>query len=160
MNVRVSRLVLAGALLLALAAAQPAAGKEGTVPATQKQMYEDIEILRRLLNDKLLKEYPPAKAMADALRNNLVFSGVQDDWTRRQNLLAPYLNTYRSENENFFIPKNAVNPNDPYGLRTPLIGNNNTYTGITLLDQGNQGPWLRQSLVWPLPERLLDTEGT
>ena len=71
MNVRTTALLLAAGLLTpSLAPAQPLTGQPTTAqqvrPAEHRQsgMYEDIEILRRLLNARLVEEYSPARQMA------------------------------------------------------------------------------------------------
>jgi hypothetical protein len=67
MSMRTTALVLAAwCLLPALAAAQAAPPAAERTAAANPQMYEDIEILRRLLNSKLENQYAPARQLVRA----------------------------------------------------------------------------------------------
>jgi hypothetical protein len=68
MNRQIVGLILAvGTLLPTAALAQPEPVRTALAGSSdRKQMYEDIEILRRLLNSKLQSQYSPLKEGANA----------------------------------------------------------------------------------------------
>jgi tetratricopeptide (TPR) repeat protein len=157
------------------AASAPAAAKEASVPASQKQMYEDIEILRRLLNRKLVSEYAPAKAVAESPETWWI---PLADGTLRTNNLQPYDNRYEllgtgnplagyetsigtlglgMPSLRTGITGYPYNTSNPYGIANP-------YLGITVFqDQLNVNPSRGLRLGWTLHrghDRILDTEGT
>ena len=158
MNSRQTGLILAGLLLVAgLATAQPGAppkpdpgihrgqSDDPPAPGARAQMYEDVEILRRLLNSKLLSEYPPAKALAEAQGPGVPY-GVR---LLQQHGFTPQ--AYQLQPESGLIWNNLLQPynqlqssNNPNGAQWYFpVSNDYTWT------VPNQGP-----------ARVLDTEGT
>jgi tetratricopeptide (TPR) repeat protein len=130
----------------ALAVAQPAAPArdERTAPGQRAQMYEDIEILRRLLNSKLLSEYPPAKALAEAQNSAVPYR----HWLLQGDAFNPQI--FQLQNEpalswgSFLRPYNASSQYPYYVPSSPYLLQNNSGT-----------TWITAT-----PARILDTEGT
>jgi tetratricopeptide (TPR) repeat protein len=108
-------------------------------------MYEDIEILRRLLDSKLVSEYPPAKVLAEAQNSIAPYrlrllqnDGIAPSWFQAQTDPA-------ARYDNFLHLYNAVNQ-PHYSLQSYFpLANEATYEGV----------WYTTA-----PARVLDTEGS
>jgi tetratricopeptide (TPR) repeat protein len=157
-NHRIVGLILAvGTLLPSAVLAQPGAGTTTLAGSSdRKQMYEDIEILRRLLNSKLQSQYSPLKEAANAGQQYWGLINNTATWNQFPTLdnanLWGHLSNNQLGNTNFFRP---MNPNAP----VPNVTGNVDWA--PLVSQVND-PQL--SLIYnPANQlahgRLLDTEG-
>jgi hypothetical protein len=142
---KLTGLVVLGSLLLpGMAAAQPGASPakdDRAAPGQQSKMYEDIEILRRLLNSKLLSEYPPAKALAEGQG-----SAVPYRFRLLNDPLTPEFYLQRSE------PLMWESSLRPYNAWPQAPG-----SGAFYFPSRYENSWIAPVLA---PDRVLDTEGT
>ena len=163
MNGMKTGLILCAWLLLpALAAAQSAPAQDPG-PGQRTQMYEDIEILRRLLNSKLQAEYQPARQLAEAVRWTNCAS-CHDSPYRSLNFVQKYdtgqpqllLNLYQAHQP--FISNNAI-----WSANRPLGTDFFYLSGVDVPNPNTSSHWLLSEVyakVHPaLPGGLLDTEG-